>query len=187
MPTLRLLIAIAATLAAVAAGIFVRRLLAAGLRFRGSRVVTCPETQRAAGVTLDLWYAVITAFGGKPRLRLSGCSRWPERAPCGQECLSEIQAAPGGCRVQALLRDWYEDKCCLWCGAPVSPVHWSSCKPVLLTSAGQLQQWNEIPVDRVPEVLGASQPVCFACYARRLAAVTPAGRLSELGAASSQR
>jgi hypothetical protein len=32
---------------------------------------------------------------GRPDLRLSDCTRWPERSKCSQECLSQaIQAEP---------------------------------------------------------------------------------------------
>ena len=61
------------------------------LKYRGQRVITCPETKRPAGVVVDAAHAAATVFGKAPELRLSECSRWPERAGCGQECLSEIQ------------------------------------------------------------------------------------------------
>jgi hypothetical protein len=165
--------AIVITFVAIAAGIVARRLARAGLRYHGGRIVTCPETQHPAGVVVDAWHAIATSLTGKPRIRLRGCSRWPERAGCGQECLSQIVANPQGCLVQSMLRTWYEGKCCTWCGAPVSPACWTS-HPVLLTG-GNLKSWDEIPVSQLPEVLAAAQPVCFSCYARKISASRPVG------------
>jgi hypothetical protein len=49
-------------------------------RWRGTRIVTCPETQRPAAVDLDLRFAMVGAIVGSPELRLRDCSRWPERS-----------------------------------------------------------------------------------------------------------
>ena len=35
-----------------------------------------------------------SALLGPPELRLTACSRWPEKAGCGQPCLSQIAASP---------------------------------------------------------------------------------------------
>ena len=68
-------------------------------KYHGARVVTCPETDRPAGVALDVRRVLSTGMVAAPRLRLSSCSRWPERAGCGQECLSQVEAEPEGCLV----------------------------------------------------------------------------------------
>jgi hypothetical protein len=162
--------AIAISFAWIAAGISARRLARAGWRYHGGHIVTCPETQHAAGVVVNVWHAIATSLTGKPRLQLRGCSRWPERASCGQECLSQFAANPQGLKVQSILRAWHEGKCCTCCGAPVSPACWTS-QPVLLTG-GSLKEWDEIPVSQLTEVLAAAQPVCFGCYARQLTAPT---------------
>ena len=49
------------------------------LRSRGPRVVTCPETGRAVAVELNAGKAAFTGAIDEPELRLSSCSRWPER------------------------------------------------------------------------------------------------------------
>jgi hypothetical protein len=169
MPALWLVVAITISLLAVAAGIIVRRLLRAGFRYRNGQIVVCPETSRPAGVRVDVPYAIATSLIGEPKLRLAGCSRWPERGSCGQQCLSQVQSAPRACVARNLLRNWYEDKCCVWCGAPLSPVHWTGGTPVLLVGK-VLKQWNEIPVIELPEALAAAKPVCFPCYARQITA-----------------
>ena len=63
-------------------------------RFRDPRVVTCPETGRAAEVAVDAGFAAaIAASGDVSELRLATCSRWPAHHRCGQECLAQIEAS----------------------------------------------------------------------------------------------
>lgn len=64
------------------------------LKFRGTRLVTCPENSEPAAVTIDPKHVFMTGAVGEPDLRLSSCSRWPERQECAQECLRQIEAAP---------------------------------------------------------------------------------------------
>lgn len=58
--------------------------------YRGRRVVTCPETGRATGLHVDAARAARSAWKGPLDLRVKSCARWPERAGCGQECLSQL-------------------------------------------------------------------------------------------------
>lgn len=58
-------------------------------QYSGSRLVSCPENQRPVVVSIDTQYAAATGIDGCPRLQLSACTRWPERANCDQACLSE--------------------------------------------------------------------------------------------------
>src|SRR4051794_29413086 len=95
----------------VLAGILAWRLGRIWRAYRGKRVVTCPENQHPAGVSLSAWHAVLTGIGQEPRLRLTECSRWPNGAAnvregsvsspngvgqrgsagCGQQCISQIR------------------------------------------------------------------------------------------------
>jgi hypothetical protein len=64
-------------------------------RYSGGRPVACPEDQQPAVVGIDVRHAAATVMDGRPDLRLSDCTRWPERSKCNQECLSQaIQAEP---------------------------------------------------------------------------------------------
>ena len=63
-------------------------------RYRGVKVVTCPETGAAARVELDARAAAITAGLGTPRLAVARCTRWPEHEGCDQACLAELDAEP---------------------------------------------------------------------------------------------
>ncbi|MBI2371269.1 MAG: hypothetical protein HYV08_13740 [Deltaproteobacteria bacterium] len=56
-------------------------------RYRGSRALQCPETGGLAAVSVDAVQAGVTSAFGKPRLRVSRCSLWPNRWDCGQGCL----------------------------------------------------------------------------------------------------
>jgi len=164
MPTLAVLLAVVTTLLAVALGIALRRTSAAWLRFRGQRVVVCPENQRGAGVRVDAVHAAFTAWTGSPQLRLSGCSRWPARGSCGQECVRQIEAAPRDCLVRRILAQWYEGKTCARCSAPIGEVYWAGTQPVLLVSDGAMKQWNQIPPEELRAALDTARPVCFHCY-----------------------
>ena len=64
------------------------------LKFRGTRLVTCPETKEPAAVEVDAKYAAIAAPTGERGLRLKDCSRWPESQDCGQQCLGQISVGP---------------------------------------------------------------------------------------------
>jgi hypothetical protein len=56
---------------------------------RYRKVVTCPDTQSLAEVTLRAGWAAITATVGKPRLRVRSCSQWPGKKECAQKCIQE--------------------------------------------------------------------------------------------------
>jgi len=63
--------------------------------YRGPRTVNCPETHAPVLVRFDALRAAITGLSGPPRLRLTDCSRWPQRSDCGQECIPEaVQNKP---------------------------------------------------------------------------------------------
>lgn len=163
MLVLSTLIAIGITLAAVLIGIAARRMAGVWWRYRGPRVVTCPENQSSAAVRVDAGRAALTAAGGVPDVRLSGCSRWPERADCGRGCLRQVEASPEGCRALNILTEWYEGRYCVACGRPVSRVYWTACHPALLIE-GASREWNEIPMAQLPETLRVAQPICFPCH-----------------------
>jgi hypothetical protein len=83
MLTVMIIVAIGSVYVAlpVMAGVYVR--------FRGRHTVVCPETGLEAEVGMDAWHAVVTAIPGPPGRYVAECSRRPEHAACGQECLSD--------------------------------------------------------------------------------------------------
>ena len=64
-------------------------------RYSGGRPVACPEDRQSAVVSIDVRHVAARVMDGYPNLRLSDCTRWPERSNCKQECLSRaVQAEP---------------------------------------------------------------------------------------------
>ena len=75
-----LFVALTAVAGAWLVAFMVFQAAAAWRQWRGTRIVTCPETRRPAAVDMDLRYALAGAVVGRPELRLRDCSRWPERS-----------------------------------------------------------------------------------------------------------
>lgn len=150
--------------ALILAGFAVWRMGGAWLKYRGKRVIDCPENHQPAGVSLDLRHVASTALRGDLKLRLKQCSRWPERSDCGQQCISQIESAPEDCLVRNILVHWYEGKNCAWCGRPIGEIHLTDRKPALLTVDKGSVEWNEVPAEQLPQVLAAAQPLCFTCH-----------------------
>jgi hypothetical protein len=59
-------------------------------RFRRRRVVTCPETKASAEILIDARHAACSSLFGNLRLRVKGCTRWPKREDCAQDCLPRL-------------------------------------------------------------------------------------------------
>ena len=150
----------------VAAAVLVR-LGRTWLKYRGKRVIQCPENLRPAGVVVNAAHAALTAFGKAPELRLSQCSRWPERVGCGQECLSQIKAAPEDCLVRNIVANWYRGKSCAACGQVFAEIDWAGSQPCLLTDSGTTLEWRRVPADRLEETLSSAKAICFACHTAR--------------------
>jgi hypothetical protein len=149
---------------AVAVGAIVLLRQARTLRkYSGRFAVTCPENRAEVGVTVDARHAARTAVTGTPELRLTACSRWPEKAGCGQTCLGQLAAAPEDCQVRSVLEQWYEGKTCAYCGGEFRAVEWSLARPALLHD-GAAVEWPEVQADNLHQTLAAAKPVCNACY-----------------------
>jgi len=150
---------------ALAAIYFAARVVApAYLKYRGKRLITCPENQAPAAVEVDAVHAAVTAGISRPDLQLKTCSRWPERRDCGQQCLSQIAAAPEDCLVRKIASRWYEGKQCAYCGKPFGEIHWHERQPALMGPDRKTVQWNEVRPETLPEVLATHQPVCWDCH-----------------------
>jgi hypothetical protein len=134
------------------------------IKYRGTRVITCPETRRPAAVEVDTKHASFTAAFGRTDLRLKSCSRWPERRDCNQACLLQIEIAPEDCLFKNLLAKWYEGKACVFCGNSFGEIRWSDHKPAMLAlSESRIVEWNEIRPEAVYDALATNAPVCWNC------------------------
>jgi len=143
--------------------VYGRRVARSWLRYRGTRVVVCPENRQSVAVEVDAPHAAWTAPSGRSEVRLAECTRWPEKAGCGQECLAQIENAPDGCRLRTLLVEWYRDRSCAFCGRAIPEIHWHDHLPCLLSPTGQIVRWSDFPADRVEAVLATHRAVCWGC------------------------
>jgi hypothetical protein len=151
----------------IVTGVFAVWVLRGYLRQRGDRLITCPETLKPEAVRVDAGHAAVTSLMGHTELKLSDCTRWPERQTCGQDCLSQIQAAPHGCLIRSLVADWYKGKTCAICGRPVGDLEWMEHTPALIDLhhlEHRTSTWEEIPPERVFDVMATHAPVCWSCH-----------------------
>lgn len=141
------------------------RVVRAYLKFRGTRLVTCPENKKTAAVEVNAreaaWKAVLGQSG--VHFHLKECSRWPKRRDCGQECLAQIAESPEECLLKKILEKWYQGQTCVLCGNPFEEIHWYEHKPGLLSPEGQAARWREFRPEDIPGVLSTYLPVCWDC------------------------
>jgi hypothetical protein len=138
--------------------------LGAFLKYRGTRVITCPENREPAAVEVDVKHAAASAAAGDIDLRLKSCSRWPEKRDCGQECLLQIELSPEECLLRNIIAKWYEDKSCVLCGKAFGEINWLDHKPAILDEKGKTLEWDEISPERVPAAMKTHMPVCWDCH-----------------------
>jgi hypothetical protein len=137
------------------------------LRYRGNRLVTCPETHRPAAVHVNAGKAAARAFWGqrhKEDVRLDQCSRWPEKKDCGQDCLKQVHADAENCLIWNIVANWYKGKSCAYCQKPIEEIHWHDRHPALLSPERVAKQWNEIQAEKLPDVFQTHLPLCWNCY-----------------------
>jgi hypothetical protein len=133
------------------------------LQVRGTRLVECPDTHQPVAVEVDVKHLLATEIGGSSEYRLRDCSRWPEKAGCGQMCLAQIEEAPEQCLVRNILGHWYEGKACALCGHAIAPVHWHDHRAALKMADDRVLEWSEVPVEQLPTLLPAARAVCWSC------------------------
>lgn len=151
----------------VAVGLLAYRLGVASrfyLKYRGERMVECPENRQPAVVAVAAARGAAGAVAGIPPLRLEECSRWPERAGCGQECLRQIEADPQSCLVWNVVNTWYQGKSCAVCDKPFGLINWHDHRPALLDANRQTVMWTDVSPERLPEVFASHWPVCWDCH-----------------------
>jgi hypothetical protein len=151
--------------AVVATSLFfgIRYFVRAYIRYRGSRLIVCPENGEGAMVEVDAVHAALTSPLGQPDIRLQNCWRWPIHQACGQECLIQLDVASPDCLLRGVLRRWYESKCCQFCGKTFEQIHLLDHEPALLSPSGELLKWADLTTD-FQTVQDAYKPVCWDCY-----------------------
>jgi len=134
------------------------------LKFRGKRLVTCPETHKTEAVDVAAGEAGLGTFFNEPTLRLKECSRWPERQDCGQECLQQIEADSQNCLVWNIVAKWYEGKKCVFCHKPFAPMNQWDHAPALLGQNLRTIEWSDVRPEELPQIFATHQPVCWNCH-----------------------
>jgi len=146
-------------------GYVIVRATQAYFRYRGTRLVICPETALTAAVEINALQVAEETVLGTPHLELHSCSRWPERKDCGQACLRQIEEAPQDCLVKNIVGKWYAEKKCAYCGKPFANVDdIFNHKPALMGPEGQSLEWDEIRPETLPQAFSHCVPVCWSCH-----------------------
>ena len=145
------------------AGFFVVVGLRAYLRYRGVRVVTCPETKHPAAVQVDAGHAAVSAAWDHTELRLEQCSRWPERGQCEQPCLKQIAEAPHDCLLRSILTHWFAGKTCVYCERPVA-IAPRAHQPAFRLPDGRTVDFATMQPEDLVAHLDEFAPVCFDCH-----------------------
>jgi len=131
---------------------------------RGDRLVACPENNETVAVRVDAGRVAAHAAVGGRGLWLESCTRWPERAGCGRECLAQIEAAPTDCLVRTHVTRWYADKACALCGTALGAIEWTEHKPAVMTPSGRTLEWRDIRPETLPDVLATHTAICWDCH-----------------------
>ena len=139
--------------------------LLAWRRYRGVRLVTCPETRKPAAVSVDMGHAALTALiDDRVELRLASCSRWAERERCRQPCLAEVQTSGPDGTVRAMAERWYTARTCAGCGRAIAKAGSTHHEPALLGPDGVTVEWSDIQPEQLPEMFATHKPVCWNCH-----------------------
>jgi hypothetical protein len=145
-----------------------RYFLRTSAKFRGARVITCPETGHQAMVEVDASHAALTSLAGQTEIRLESCWRWPLNKDCGQECIGQLDVAPPECLVRSVLSKWYRGKKCAFCDRPFADIQWFDHKPALIcTDDGRTVDWREVSMPELTAVMATHLPVCWNCHIAR--------------------
>lgn len=60
-------------------------------RYRGKKLVLCPQTGTPAAIQVEALHAAVTGVvSGEPDLELTSCSFEPDRPNCCEPCLEQI-------------------------------------------------------------------------------------------------
>jgi hypothetical protein len=149
---------------AVSAAVVAFRAFRTYLKFRGKRIVSCPENHQAAAVDVSAAKAAIGSTVGSPHLALSRCSRWPGRQHCGQECLAQIEETPKACLVRTIVNQWYAGSECVFCHQRFHEIHWHDHPPALLDEQNRTVEWKDLPAENLQQAFRTHLPVCWNCH-----------------------
>lgn len=131
-------------------------------RYRGRRIVVCPETREPVGTEIGAIRAAASRLTGHRRVVITSCSRWPERAGCDQACAPAIAASPRETLVTGIVTRWYAGTACVLCGKHIQDLG-GAIVPALRNAEGTITPWSEIRSEELPSLLSTAVAVCASC------------------------
>jgi hypothetical protein len=130
----------------------------------GARVVVCPETQQPVAVHVDVGHALTTAMWEKPDLRLTSCSRWPERQDCDQPCVKQIETAPAETSPKTIATHFFAHERCAICTKPIEPPSNVTLQPGFMDpTTHKVRGWDEVPPQDLAQAIATWRPLCSNC------------------------
>jgi len=130
----------------------------------GARVVVCPETQKPVAVRVDVGHAVTTAVWEQPELRVTSCSRWPERQDCDQPCVKQIETAPAETSPRTIAAHFFSRERCAICTKPIEPPSHMTLQPGFMDPATHtVRSWDEVPPQDLSAAIATWRPLCSNC------------------------
>ena len=131
-------------------------------RNRGPQLITCPDTKQAAAVAVDHKFAFWSALRGQEHSRLEGCSNWPEKGACGEECLEQLDPSPEN--FERFLAKWYQGKTCAVCQRELTPSDWGRSRLGVLNQQQQLFELRQMFQEDLQSALQDMRPLCWNCH-----------------------
>jgi hypothetical protein len=132
------------------------------LRYRGKRIVECPETREPVCTEIASVHAVTAKLIGNGDVVITSCTRWPERADCDQACSPAIAAAPRETLVTDIVTRWYAHHACVLCGKHIDDIG-GAIVPALRPDDGDIRPWSEVAPERLPALMSSAAAVCASC------------------------
>jgi hypothetical protein len=146
------------------AALYIAMAIRAAYRVRGKHVVICPETGAAAGVVVDAGHAAATALLDSSDVRLTSCSRWPDRQGCDQPCVTQIERAPARTRAKAIATRYFLGKRCAICHRAIDAPNAATLQPGFIAiESHAVNAWDEIPPQSLLDATEHQLPLCANC------------------------
>jgi hypothetical protein len=144
--------------------VYVGIAIATWRRLRGARVVTCPETRRSAGVSVDLGHAITSAIRERADIRIAACSCWPERTGCDQLCVPQIETGGDTTRATAVAARFFEHHSCAMCLRHIEPLSHGTNQPGFMNPVTrEVVPWDEVPAQDLPDAVASHRALCRDC------------------------
>lgn len=132
------------------------------LRYRGKRIVECPETGQPVATEIGAVRAAAAKLSGDASVVITSCSRWPERADCDQACAPAIATSPRETLVTNIVTRWYAGRACVLCGKQIQELG-GAIVPALRTAGGAIRPWSDVPPEELPSLMSSAVAVCAPC------------------------